>query len=370
MARRAVAHRSGWRLRRLRVRMSGRSGAGGVVSRRRARRVSTIIGRGACRRAARRLTRRIVFCHWAHVTEFHGEAFLQETGARARCAAELRPGASSAWRASAQPRALGAARGDWGERVVLRAVRGLRQPLPADGGGQRDGGQRQPGAGGGALAQLGIDLVPACSPQARGRSERMFGALRRRLPQELRLSGATDVAAANRFLRDAFASAHSARFASAAEGSAFAPYVGALEGMLCVQEDRAAGNVGAASCKHPALATPPDRHRSLYVKSQVRAREFPDGTLAVFVGPRSPGTARTEGASIPSARRPCNPVDSDSYRQATRDGGARRVQMPVPRTHGASARTGGRRGRLATGNFGFEKLPRSPEKLTGIAIRP
>ncbi len=47
-----------------------------------------------------------------------------------------------------------------------------------------------------ALAQLGVELIPAYSPEARGRSERMFGTLQKRLPQELRLAGITDMAAA------------------------------------------------------------------------------------------------------------------------------------------------------------------------------
>ena len=47
-----------------------------------------------------------------------------------------------------------------------------------------------------ALAQLGIELIPAYSPEARGRSERMFGTLQKRLPQELRLAGITDMAGA------------------------------------------------------------------------------------------------------------------------------------------------------------------------------
>ena len=57
----------------------------------------------------------------------------------------------------------------------------------------------------------------------------MFGTLQRRLPQELRFSGVADMASANRSLRDALAPAHNARFVAAAEGSAFAPYVDALE---------------------------------------------------------------------------------------------------------------------------------------------
>ena len=46
-----------------------------------------------------------------------------------------------------------------------------------------------------ALEQLGIELIPAYSPEARGRSERMFGTLQGRLPQELRLAGITHMEA-------------------------------------------------------------------------------------------------------------------------------------------------------------------------------
>ena len=65
-----------------------------------------------------------------------------------------------------------------------------------------------------ALAQLGIELIPAYSPEARGRSERMFGTLQKRLPQELRLAGITDMAGANRFLKELFLPQHNARFAT------------------------------------------------------------------------------------------------------------------------------------------------------------
>ena len=53
-----------------------------------------------------------------------------------------------------------------------------------------------------ALAGLGIELIAAYSPEARGRPERMFGTLQKRLPQELRLAGITEIAAANRFLKE------------------------------------------------------------------------------------------------------------------------------------------------------------------------
>ena len=52
-----------------------------------------------------------------------------------------------------------------------------------------------------ALQQLGIELIAAYSPEARGRSERMFGTLQKRLPQELRLAGISGIEEANRFLQ-------------------------------------------------------------------------------------------------------------------------------------------------------------------------
>ncbi len=74
-----------------------------------------------------------------------------------------------------------------------------------------------------ALKQLGIEHIAAYSPQARGRSERVFGTLQDRLPKELALVGNTTVEAANDWLREVDLPDHNARFAIAAEqeGSAF-----------------------------------------------------------------------------------------------------------------------------------------------------
>ena len=55
-----------------------------------------------------------------------------------------------------------------------------------------------------ALQQLGITLIPAYSPEARGRSERAFRTLQDRLPNELALAGITEMAAANRYLTEHF----------------------------------------------------------------------------------------------------------------------------------------------------------------------
>lgn len=68
-----------------------------------------------------------------------------------------------------------------------------------------------------ALAQLGIEPIPAYTPEARGRSERAFGTLQDRLPKELQLAGITTLAAANRFIRETYLPQHNARFAVSPE---------------------------------------------------------------------------------------------------------------------------------------------------------
>ena len=69
-----------------------------------------------------------------------------------------------------------------------------------------------------ALQQLGIELIAAYSPEARGRSERMFGTLQKRLPQELRLAGISGIEEANRFLKEVYLPLHNARFATPGRG--------------------------------------------------------------------------------------------------------------------------------------------------------
>jgi transposase len=55
-----------------------------------------------------------------------------------------------------------------------------------------------------AMKELGVQMIPAYSPQARGRSERNFGTWQGRLPQELRLAGINMLGEANRFLRERY----------------------------------------------------------------------------------------------------------------------------------------------------------------------
>ena len=139
-----------------------------------------------------------------------------------------------------------------------------------------------------ALAQLGIELIAAYSPEARGRSERMFGTLQKRLPQELRLAGITTMEDANRYLKEVFWPAHNRRFARPAEasGSAFVAFAGTLADILGVQHRRQVGNDNTVRYDNLILQIPADRQRHHYAKAEVRVHEYPDGQLAVFHGPR------------------------------------------------------------------------------------
>lgn len=155
------------------------------------------------------------------------------------------------------------------------------------------------------MAQLGITHIPSYSPEARGRMERVFGALQSRLPPELRLAKITTLEAANRYLKQAFVPDYNARFAvpAAAEGSAFIPYAGRpLEDILCVQESRQVGRDNCVNWNAIALQIPPQRHRHHYVKATVRVHQYSDGQLAIFDGPSCLARFDRTGKPIDASR--------------------------------------------------------------------
>jgi hypothetical protein len=152
-----------------------------------------------------------------------------------------------------------------------------------------------------AVQQLGVTLIPAYSPEARGRSERAFRTLQDRLPKELALAGITEMAAANRYLATQFLPAHNQRFAvpAAEAGTAFIPWVGThLPEILCVQDERVVAKDNTVRYQGLSLQIPQDPHRFHYVKVTVRVHEYPDGTLAVFHGPRCLARYHADGRLI------------------------------------------------------------------------
>jgi len=153
-----------------------------------------------------------------------------------------------------------------------------------------------------ALKQLGIEHIPAYSPEARGRSERMFGTLQDRLVKELKLAGIADIASANRFFREVYLPEHNARFAKepTLPETAFVSVVdpAQLREILCVQEERIVARDNTVSFEGLKLQLPETPMRRHYVKARVRVHQYPDGALAAFHGPRAIARYTKEGTLL------------------------------------------------------------------------
>jgi len=149
-----------------------------------------------------------------------------------------------------------------------------------------------------ALEQLGIELISANSPQARGRCERLFGTWQGRLPQELRLRGITSLKQANHFLREEWIDFHNRRFTvkSQQQGSAFVPAYGAdLEKIFSRQEHRVVGNDNTVRYQRKLLQIQRQEFRYSMARCRVLVCEHLDGKLSVYYGPHLVGRYDAQG---------------------------------------------------------------------------
>ena len=131
-----------------------------------------------------------------------------------------------------------------------------------------------------------------------GRSERAFATLQDRLVKELALAGIASIEAANAFIREVYLPAHNQRFAVQATepGSAFTPIPGVdLDEILCVQEERQVMNDNCVSYRTLKLQIPPSPMRAHFVRPRVKVHVYPDGSHAVFHGPRCIGRYDEKG---------------------------------------------------------------------------
>lgn len=183
-----------------------------------------------------------------------------------------------------------------GVRAVI-IQRGLFSSLYTDRGSHywftpKEGGKvskTQPTQFGRAMNHLGIQMIAAYSPEARGRSERAFRTHQDRLVKELALQGITDMAAANQYLAQTYRHAFNAEFMQPApeEGSAFVPWKGhELDEILCEQNERTVSADNCVTFEGMTLQIPANRYRCHYVKVRVRVHRYIDGSLAIFHGPR------------------------------------------------------------------------------------
>lgn len=145
-------------------------------------------------------------------------------------------------------------------------------------------GQRAPTQVGRMLHELGITWVPASSPQAKGRIERLFGALQDRLVAELRLADVCDQAAANAFL-PGFLARYNARFTrpAAQPKRAYRPWPQGLDPdtVFCFKYPRTVANDNTVTLQEHVVQILPDAHRASYAKARVEVHERLDGTLAL-----------------------------------------------------------------------------------------
>jgi transposase len=152
-----------------------------------------------------------------------------------------------------------------------------------------------------ALSHLGIEHIAAYSPQARGRSERVFGTLQGRLPKDLRLAGIKTVEAANAWLKAHYIAEHNSAFAIKAEqqGTAFvADRHEVWRETLCVIEERIVGNDNTIAWSGRRLQLPESRLRPHFVKASVRVHEYPHGPVSVFLGPHRLATFAANGQQL------------------------------------------------------------------------
>lgn len=140
-----------------------------------------------------------------------------------------------------------------------------------------------------AMKHLGIQMIAAYSPEARGRSERAFSTHQDRLPKELAFHGITDMDAANRYLAKEYKPSFNAEFMQPAteEGAAFIPWIGEnLDDILCQQEERTVSADNCVSVDGHKLQIPPNKYRCHYVRVRVMVHYYRDGSIAIFHGPR------------------------------------------------------------------------------------
>jgi transposase len=158
-----------------------------------------------------------------------------------------------------------------------------------------------------AMKELGVQMIPAYSPQARGRSERSFGTWQGRLPQELRLAGLTTVDQANVFLRQHYIGEFNQKFAVPApqKGTAFRRTSRSdLNWIFTIQTERVVDkdNTVAIADRHWQLEK--SRFRSTLAGCTVTIHQHLDETVSIRFGPHTVGRYRADGQPLKTQPKP------------------------------------------------------------------
>lgn len=162
-----------------------------------------------------------------------------------------------------------------------------------------------------ALRHLGIRHIAAYSPQARGRSERIFGTLQDRLPKEFALKGIQTIEEANSYLREEYIPRHNERFSVSPkeDKSAFVPCIRAdLKDILCIQEERVVQNDNTVRYGGLILQIPKNDMRHHYVRTTITVHVYEDKTLSVFYGHLCLGQYDAQGKLIEEKETICDKI--------------------------------------------------------------
>jgi hypothetical protein len=151
-----------------------------------------------------------------------------------------------------------------------------------------------------AMKELGVEMIAAYSPQARGRSERSFGTWQSRLPQELRLADISTVEGANAFLRDRYIAEFNAKFKVAAEekGTAFRHCSRRdLNWVFTVQTERVVAKDNTVAIGPRSWQLNKSRFRNTLAGSTVTIHEHLDGMVSIRYGPHVVGQFSVDGTA-------------------------------------------------------------------------
>jgi len=149
-----------------------------------------------------------------------------------------------------------------------------------------------------ALRELGIQMIPAYSPQARGRSERGFGTWQGRLPPELRLRKITTPETANRFLREEYVKEFNRRFSVKAieRGTAFVPARRKeLDLVFSLQHERVVARDNTVSFANRVWQLERSKIRATLAGCRVTVHEHLDQTISITFGPHRVGRYTADG---------------------------------------------------------------------------
>jgi transposase len=146
-----------------------------------------------------------------------------------------------------------------------------------------------------ALKELSVQMIPAYSPQARGRSERSFGTWQSRLPQELRLAGIATVEQANHFLRERYIAEFNQKFTvkAAERGTAFRRCGRSdLDWVFSIQTERVVAKDNTVAVRDQWWQLDKSRWRHTLAGQTVTIHQHLDGTVSIRYGPHVVGRGK------------------------------------------------------------------------------